>query len=149
MTRRTVASFLIAAAVAGCSGTAPRHKPGTAHDRAPVPPARAIARTGRPTHATPRPRFAGPPPQHLVFAGGSAYITSGYGSQIERVSITSGRVLTRVPAPYGSVDLNAAGAYVVTTSLFRGTLAIYDRALHLLRVRRVAPSAEDVALTTP
>lgn len=91
---------------------------------------------------------AGPPPQHIVFAGTSAYITSGYGSQIEQVSITTGRVLTRVPAPYGSFDLDAAGRYVVTTSLFRGTLAIYDRTLHLQRVRHIAPSAEDVALTT-
>ncbi len=91
---------------------------------------------------------AGPPPQHIVFAGTSAYITSGYGSQIEQVAITTGRVVRRVPAPYGSFDLDAAGRYVVTTSLFRGTLAIYDRALQLLRVRHVAPSAEDVALTT-
>ncbi len=90
---------------------------------------------------------AGPPPQHVVFAGTSAYITSGYGSQIERVSIASGLVVTRVPAPYGSFDLDAAGGYVVTASLFRGTVAIYDRALHLLHVRRVARSAEDVAIT--
>jgi DNA-binding beta-propeller fold protein YncE len=92
---------------------------------------------------------AGRPPQHVVFAGTSAYITSGYGSQIEQVSITTGRVLTRVPAPYGSFDLDATGRYVVTTSLFRGTIAIYDRALHLVRIRRVAPSAEDVAITQP
>jgi hypothetical protein len=91
---------------------------------------------------------AGPPPQHIVFAGGSAYITSGYGSQIERVSVTTGRVLRRVPAPYGSFDLDAAGRYVVTSSLFRGTLAIYDRALRVLRIRRLAPSTEDVALAT-
>jgi DNA-binding beta-propeller fold protein YncE len=90
---------------------------------------------------------AGPPPQHVVFAGTSAYITSGYGSQIERVSIASGRVLARVVAPYGSFDLDAAGRYVVTTSLFRGTIAIYNRALRLLRIRHIAPSTEDVAIT--
>ena len=90
---------------------------------------------------------AGLPPQHIVIVGASAYITSGYGSQIEQVSTASGHVLKRVHAPYGSFELDAAGHYVVTTSLFRGTLAIYDRALHLLRVRPVAPSAEDVALT--
>lgn len=91
---------------------------------------------------------AGPPPQHIAFAGGSAYITSGYGSLIERVSVATGRITKRAPAPYGSFDLDAAGRYVVTASLLRGTLAIYDRSLHLLRIRRVAPSAEDVALAT-
>jgi hypothetical protein len=59
-----------------------------------------------------------------------------------------GHVITRATAPYGSFDLGAAGPYVVTTSLFRGTIAIYNRKLHLLRVRVLAPSAEDVALTT-
>jgi hypothetical protein len=91
---------------------------------------------------------AGPPPQHIVFAGDSAYITSGYGSRIEQVSTATGHVITRATAPYGSFDLDAVGPYVVTTSLFRGTIAIYNRALHLLRARVLAPSAEDVALTT-
>jgi DNA-binding beta-propeller fold protein YncE len=91
----------------------------------------------------------GPPPQHVVFAGHYAYITSGYGSSIEQVSLLSGRVLTRVAAPYGSFDLDASGGYVVTSSLLRGTLAIYNTRLHLLRVRRIAPSAEDVILYQP
>ena len=87
-------------------------------------------------------------PQHIVFAGDSAYITSGYGSQIEQVSIATGHIITRALAPYGSFDLDAAGPYAVTTSLFRGTIAIYNRALHVLRVRVLALSAEDVTLTT-
>jgi DNA-binding beta-propeller fold protein YncE len=91
----------------------------------------------------------GAPPQHLVFANGYAYITSGYGSGIEQVDLHSGRVLRRVFAPYGSFDLDAAGGYVVTASLMRGTLAIYDRELRLLRVSQLAPSAEDVALSRP
>jgi DNA-binding beta-propeller fold protein YncE len=89
---------------------------------------------------------AGAPPQHLVFAGRFAYITSGYGSLIEKVRIDTGQVVRRVPAPYGSFDLDAAGGYVVTASLLRGTLAIYDRNLRLLHVRQLAPSAEDVAI---
>jgi DNA-binding beta-propeller fold protein YncE len=91
----------------------------------------------------------GPPPQHVVFDGPYAYVTSGYGSRIEQVSITTGRVLKRVAAPYGSFDLDAAGGYVVTSSLLRGTLAIYNTRLRLLRVRRVASSAEDVILYQP
>jgi DNA-binding beta-propeller fold protein YncE len=90
---------------------------------------------------------AGPPPQHLVFANGYAYITSGYGSSIEQVNLYTGRVLRRVFAPYGSFDLDAARSYVVTSSLLRGTLAIYNEQLRLLRVRQLAPSTEDVALS--
>jgi DNA-binding beta-propeller fold protein YncE len=92
---------------------------------------------------------AGPPPQHVAFDGRYAYLTSGYGSRIEQVSVTTGRVLKRVAAPYGSFELDAGGGYVVTSSLLRGTLAIYDRQLRLLRVRHVGPSAEDVAIYRP
>ncbi|MGI9184334.1 MAG: YncE family protein [Solirubrobacteraceae bacterium] len=92
---------------------------------------------------------AGAPPQHVVFAGPDAYVTSGYGASIERVSVATGRVLRRVRAPYGSFDLDASGRYVVAASLFRGTAAIYDRDLRLLRVRRVGSSAEDVAIYRP
>lgn len=92
---------------------------------------------------------AGAPPQHLAFANGFAYITSGYGSSIEKVELSTGRVIRRTFAPYGSFDLDAAGSYVVTASLLQGTLAIYDRNLRLLRVRRLAPETEDVALSAP
>jgi DNA-binding beta-propeller fold protein YncE len=89
----------------------------------------------------------GPPPQHLVFNGRFAYITSGYGSLIEKVMIDSGKVIARARAPYGSFELDAAGGYVVTSSLFEGTLAIYNDRLRLLRVRKLAPSTEDVTIT--
>lgn len=92
---------------------------------------------------------AGTPPQHLAFAGGDAYITSGYGSSIEQVSLRTGHLIRKVLAPYGSFDLDAGGRYVVTASLLQGTLATYDRQLRLLRVRRLAPSTEDVALSAP
>jgi DNA-binding beta-propeller fold protein YncE len=92
---------------------------------------------------------AGAPPQHVVFTGRYAYVTSGYGGTIERVLLSTGRVVHRARAPYGSFDLDAAGRYVVTSSLFRGTLAIYDRNLRLLHVRQVASSAEDVAIFRP
>lgn len=92
---------------------------------------------------------AGAPPQHVVFAGASAYITSGYGSMIERVSLATGRVLARARAPYGSFDLDAGGGYVVAASLFEGTIAVYDWRLRPLRVRRLATSAEDVSISPP
>jgi DNA-binding beta-propeller fold protein YncE len=89
---------------------------------------------------------AGPPPQHVATAGGYAYITSGYGSRIEQAALQSGRVIKQASAPYGSFDLAARDGYVVTVSLFRGTIAIYNAKLRLLRVRRLAPSIKDVVL---
>ena len=41
--------------------------------------------------------------------------------------MATGAIVRRTRAPYGSFDLDAAGRYVVTSSLFRGTLAVYDR----------------------
>jgi DNA-binding beta-propeller fold protein YncE len=92
---------------------------------------------------------AGPPPQHLAFGNGYTYITSGYGGSIEQVSLGAGRVLRRVHAPYGSFELDAAGGYVLTSSLLTGTLAIYTRHLQLLHARHLAPSTEDVAISQP
>lgn len=92
---------------------------------------------------------AGPPPQHLAFAGRFAYVTSGYGSRIEQVALNSGRVLRRVRAPYGSFELSASGGYVVTASLFRGTVAIYNTRLRLLHIRHLASSTEDVTIVQP
>lgn len=88
----------------------------------------------------------GAPPQHIAFAGASAYVTSGYGSTIERVSLGSGRVLRRVAAPYGSFELDTGGGFVAASSLFRGTLSIYDDNLELERTLRVAPVTEDVVI---
>lgn len=88
----------------------------------------------------------GAPPQHVVFDGAFAYITSGYGGLIEKVRVQDGRVLKRAAAPFGSFDLDAARGYVVTVSLTQGTLAIYDRSLRLLHIRHLAPSTEDVAI---
>lgn len=91
----------------------------------------------------------GAPPQHLVFKGRYAYLTSGYGSTIEKVSATTGRVVRRASAPYGSFELDAADGYVVSSSLLRGTLAIYTRNLKLLRVVELAPATREVAISRP
>lgn len=89
---------------------------------------------------------AGPPPQHIGFAGRYAYITSGYGSTIEQVGAADGHVLRRAITPYGSFELDAAHGYVVTTSLLDGRLAIYTSALRLLRSVSLAPATRDVAI---
>jgi len=86
-------------------------------------------------------------PQHVVFAGPDAYITSGYGDTIEKVLVSDGRVLKRSRSPHGSFELDAGYGYVATSSLLAGTLAIYNPALRLLRVVHLAPAARDVALS--
>jgi DNA-binding beta-propeller fold protein YncE len=90
---------------------------------------------------------AGAPPQHVAFAGERAYLTSGYGSQIEMARIGSGRVLKVVHAAYGSFNLDVSAGFVAVASLLRGTLSVYDDRLRLLHVERVAPAARDVTIS--
>jgi len=87
-------------------------------------------------------------PQHVAFDGRFAYLTSGYGGVVEKVDAATGRIVKRVPAPYGSFELDAGQGYVVASSLLRGTLAIYDGRLDLLRVVHLAPAAREVAIST-
>lgn len=93
--------------------------------------------------------FVGAPPQHIAFAGRYAYLTSGYGSVIEKVDAATGRVLRRSASPYGSFELSVADGYVATSSLLRGTLAIYTPALELRRVVTLAPATREVAISRP
>lgn len=88
----------------------------------------------------------GAPPQHVAFLGGSAYLTSGYGSTLERVAAASGSVIRRVRAPYGSFELSTMTGFVVTSSLLDGEVAVFTPALRLLHVRRVAPETRDVSV---
>ncbi len=91
----------------------------------------------------------GAPPQHVAIAGRYAYLTSGYGSRIEQVGLSTGRVIRRAWVPYGTFELATVGRYVVAVSLLRGTLAICNRELRLLRVVHLAPSLEDVIPYSP
>ena len=88
----------------------------------------------------------GRPPQHIAFGPNGAYLTSGYGRLIERVDPTSGHVLDRATTPYGSFELDARGAYVATSSLLQGTLALFDPRLHLRRLTPLAPATREVAI---
>jgi DNA-binding beta-propeller fold protein YncE len=91
----------------------------------------------------------GAPPQHIAFAGPFAYVTSGYGSTIERVRAATGRVLRRVGVPYGSFELDARDGFVVTSSLFDGDLSIFDDRLNLEHTLWIAPATEDVVISMP
>jgi DNA-binding beta-propeller fold protein YncE len=89
---------------------------------------------------------AGAPPQHVAFGGRLAYVTSGYDGRIEMVNASNGRVLRSVRVPYGSFNLATAGGRVVVSSLLRGTVTELNGRLHVLRTKKVAPAARDVAL---
>jgi DNA-binding beta-propeller fold protein YncE len=91
----------------------------------------------------------GPGPQHIVMDGAYVYLTSGYGSTIERVDEQTGRIVNRASTPYGSFELDAADGYVVTASLLNGRVAIYTPSLKLLRIVQVAPATRDIEITTP
>ncbi|MDQ6821750.1 MAG: YncE family protein [Actinomycetota bacterium] len=91
----------------------------------------------------------GAPPQHLVFSNDYAFLTSGYGGTIAKAALATGAVLARAHAPYGSFELDAGHGLVASSSLLRGTVAVYDAALRLLRIIRVAPAARDVAISAP
>lgn len=91
----------------------------------------------------------GAPPQHLAFRGRYAYLTSGYGSVIEKVTVSTGHVVARASAPYGSFELAVGDGYVVSASLLRGTLAIYTPNLKPVRVVTLAPATREVAISRP
>jgi DNA-binding beta-propeller fold protein YncE len=91
----------------------------------------------------------GPPPQHVVFHGDYAYLTSGYGSVIERVAASNGKVLQRAHTPYGSFELDVADGFVATASLLNGSLAVFTPTLRLLGVHKLAAATRDVAISEP
>jgi DNA-binding beta-propeller fold protein YncE len=91
---------------------------------------------------------AGPPPQHVAFGEVSkdAYITSGYGSRVERVS-PAGRVLRTLELPYGSFNVATSGGLVVISSLLRGTVTeLTDGPMWRELTAKIAPAARDVAI---
>jgi len=93
---------------------------------------------------------AGAPPQHIAFGGpgaAHAYLSSGYGSTIEMVDPSNGRVVRRAALPFGSFNLAVAGDVLVTTSLLDGRVTELDAAtLRRQIVRAVAPEARSVAV---
>jgi len=105
------------------------------------------ARTGRVVARVP----GGRPPQHVTFlpyGRGRAYVTSGYGAQLELVDPRTRRVVRRVGVPYGSFNVTTAGDLVVTSSLLTGGLTELSGVdlAPLLRTR-VASAARDVAIS--
>ncbi len=80
---------------------------------------------------------AGRAPQHVLFAAGHAYVTSGYGASIEMVDPARRTVLRRVELPYGSFNLASAGRWLVATSVLNGKVTV----LRAATLRRHAQTA--------
>jgi hypothetical protein len=92
---------------------------------------------------------AGRGPQHVLFAHGRAYISSGYASSIEMVDPMSRAVLRRTRLPYGSFNLACAGPWLVVTSVLNGELTVMRAAtLRPVHHTRVASVARSVAVLT-
>jgi DNA-binding beta-propeller fold protein YncE len=87
------------------------------------------------------------PPQHVTFAGGTVYVTSGWSGTL-RLHRLDGRPLRQVPVEVGSYNVQQALGLVVTPALGRGTLTVLDERGRLIRRRRVARSSHDACLVS-
>lgn len=86
------------------------------------------------------------PPQHVTFAAGLAFVTSGDDAKVRVHSLDDGRVLRTTRVPVGSYNVQQGGGRIVTPSLERGTLCVLDRHGGLLVRVRVAPSSHDACV---
>jgi DNA-binding beta-propeller fold protein YncE len=85
------------------------------------------------------------PPQHVTFAGGTAYVTSGWSGTLE-VHHVDGRAVRRSVVPVGSYNVQQSGGWVVTPALGHGELTIADLHGHVLHTLSVARSSHDACI---
>jgi hypothetical protein len=85
------------------------------------------------------------PPQHVTFAGGLAYVTSGWSGTV-RVHRAGGRELRRNPLPVGSYNVQSGAGRVLTPSLGHGTLTVLDENGRTVYRTRVARSSHDACV---
>jgi DNA-binding beta-propeller fold protein YncE len=91
---------------------------------------------------------AGAPPQHVTFSGGRAFVTSGDDGSLRVHAARTGRLLSEASIPTGSYNVQEGVGAVVTPSLSRGTLCIFDGRGRELSRARVARSSHDACLVT-
>jgi DNA-binding beta-propeller fold protein YncE len=84
------------------------------------------------------------PPQHVTFARGVAFVTSGDDGTL-RVHRLDGRLLRTTHVPVGSYNVQQAWGRVLTPSLEQGTVCVLDDRGALLHRERVARSSHDAA----
>ena len=85
------------------------------------------------------------PPQHITFAGGLVYVTSGWSGTL-RVHRADGRSLGRTVVPVGSYNVQDALGWVVTPALGRGYLTVCDERGRIRRSERIARSSHDACI---
>jgi DNA-binding beta-propeller fold protein YncE len=85
------------------------------------------------------------PPQHVTFARGLAYVTSGWSGTL-RVHRVDGRPLVRTVVPVGSYNVQQAMGWVVTPALRRGYLTVLDGRGRIRRSERIARSSHDACI---
>jgi hypothetical protein len=85
-------------------------------------------------------------PQHVTFASTTAYVTSGDSGTL-RVLGLDGREQRVTQIPLGSYNVQFGRGLVLTASLERGTLAVFDRRGSVLSVVRVSSSCHDACFS--
>jgi DNA-binding beta-propeller fold protein YncE len=85
------------------------------------------------------------PPQHVTFARGRAYVTSGWSGTL-RVHQVDGRQIRTNVVPVGSYNVQDGDGRVVTASLGHGSLTILDETGRTLRRIQVARSSHDACV---
>ncbi len=85
------------------------------------------------------------PPQHVTFARGLAYVTSGWSGTV-RVHRVDGSELRRNPVPLGSYNVQSAAGRVLTPSLGHGALTVLDESGRTLYRAQVARSSHDACV---
>jgi hypothetical protein len=85
------------------------------------------------------------PPQHVTFAGGLAYVTSGWSGTV-RVHRVTGEALRCNPVPVGSYNVQAAAGWILTPSLAHGQLTVLDERGSVVYDRKIARSSHDACV---
>ena len=85
------------------------------------------------------------PPQHVTFAGGLAYVTSGWSGTL-RVHRVDGTHLATTVVPVGSYNVQQRDGFVVTPSLGHGDVTVLDDRGRLLRREKIAKSSHDACI---
>jgi DNA-binding beta-propeller fold protein YncE len=134
------------------------HPPLAAHDAAFAPNGRTVwvssasapvvtvfsAATGKVLHRVPANRA----PQHVAFSGGTALVTSGYGSSLDAFLWRTYRLRRAVTLPYGSFNLSTFGGQIVTSSLLTGQVSELEAGtLKRFWTTRPAPEARYVTIS--
>ncbi len=99
------------------------------------------ARTGR---LLARP-YGDAPPQHVTFAGGLVYVTSGWSGTL-RVHRIDGTPLARTVVPVGSYNVQQSMGWVVTPALGHGYLTTCDERGRIRFSERIARSSHDACV---